>query len=101
MNKCPPEWAWARVRALRRAETALNAIEVAFARYIEEHEEPPVDPLLIEARQIASHARRKVNGSCDFGVADQILQGQWDDHQLVNAALTALRRGIELGKEHP
>ena len=41
----PPEWAWDRAYELARG---VNH-NVAFARYIAEHETAPVDPLLIEA----------------------------------------------------
>ena len=75
---------------------------IAFARYIAEHEEPPVDSLLIEARRIAYDIRKKTLTTELDGhktVAANILVGNYDDHQLVVASLTALRRGIELGKQ--
>jgi hypothetical protein len=74
----------------------------AFARYIAEHEEPPVDPLLIEAREIASQVRRGVatdSQSMNGTVSANIRDGKFDDHQLVKSAYRALRRGMELGRE--
>lgn len=62
----------------------------AFARYIAEHEEPPVDPLLIEAREIgATHCPES---------ADAFRDGLRDGHSSVKAILAALKRGMELGK---
>jgi hypothetical protein len=64
----------------------------AFARYIAEHEEPPVDPLLVEAREIAAKARP------DY--AEGYLSGGYDTSSTeIRTALLALRRGIERGKQ--
>lgn len=58
----------------------------AFARYIMEHEEPPEDPLLIEARDFA------------HGRGWQTVDHNGGDAPMVRFALAALKRGIELGK---
>lgn len=50
-----------------------------------------VDPLLIEARRIAY--------PFIDGMADDILTGGYDSSAQVCAALAALKRGVELGKE--
>lgn len=68
----------------------------AFARYIAEHEEPPVDPLLIEARGIlAAHGE-----AMDYvdSHAAAYREGAGDDREEMTIALAALRRGIELGE---
>lgn len=67
----------------------------ALARLIHETQPEPVDPLVIEAREIAaqwfdtegdhSHAKVVRNGEMDSGV--------------VHTALAGLRRGIELARE--
>lgn len=51
----------------------------------------PVDPLLMEAREIAA--------SFAAGHAHQILAGDWDHVTTVRSPLAALKRGIELAKE--
>ncbi|MDE2107438.1 MAG: hypothetical protein KGL39_60135 [Patescibacteria group bacterium] len=67
----------------------------AFARYIAEHEEPPVDPLLIEARKIVEFT---VHWSPQ---TDRDLQsGKNDQTSEVKIALAALKRGIEIGKSN-
>ncbi len=77
-----------------KSQTAFNEL----AKTIATHEQQPVDPLLIEARKIATCARRKIGAGIHDGVARAIESGGWDDHSLVDAALAALHRGIELGK---
>ena len=52
--------------------------------------EEPVDPLLVEARQI-------IADTCDTHESKgQWLDGVWDDEQEMDIALAALRRGMEL-----
>ena len=52
--------------------------------------EEPVDPLLVEARQI-------IADTCDTHESKgQWLDGVWDDEQEMAIALAALRRGMEL-----
>ena len=96
---------WALVRALSLAEScwtleeAKNWLEsnhygealAAFARYIAEHEEPPVDPLLIIAREIVADE----DASRTLNQTQAILEGHAGQSK-VNIALTALRRGMEL-----
>lgn len=96
-----PEWAKERVRVLTNAEGGpsnkwITCHRNAFARYIAEHEEPPVDPLLIEAREMAA----KVAFDKDWFVHGESIQsGQRDDHSDVQIALAALKRGMELARE--
>ena len=55
----PAEWALERANELILADIPrgggvhmAKCAETAFARYIEQHEEPPVDPIVEEAREI-------------------------------------------------
>jgi len=98
MNKDVPDWAIERARELYRANVPEIpepkydgfSYQEAFARYITEHEEPPADPLLLEARAIcASVAENK---------AYQYLDGTRDKYGDMEIALTALKRGIEMGE---
>jgi hypothetical protein len=105
MSEIPPDWALS--KALKLMEYGGTPIEtvrkepsehyevVAFARYIAEHEEPPVDPLLIEAREIASNSRI---GAGKLG-SMIIREGGGDDAEDVQLAYAALRRGMELAKQ--
>ena len=64
------------------------------ARCIAKHEQPPVDPLLIEARRIVAEdpgTPRTINQK------QAIREGHAGDHQ-VRLVLTALCCGIEIGK---
>lgn len=101
-----PQWAKERAVELVNTRTAgmmdytassvasHNPSLVAFAAYIAAHEEPPVDPLLIEAREIAG---AQIGGSAEVN----IRIGNHDRETLVQAVLTALRRGMELAKQEP
>jgi len=71
----------------------------AFARYIAEHEEPPVDPLLIEAREIAAAAIEAVPGEWSRHPPDSYRAGEHDDEPGLKAIVTALKRGMELARE--
>ncbi len=83
-----PEWAMERAFALANADvvpttdlSTWTAAITAFAAYIAAHEEPPVDPLLIEAREILRHYGYERTGTAEEGLA-----------------LAGIRRGIELAK---
>ena len=94
MGDTPAEWA---------IKPALDELDVggqpvchvvkAFARYIETHEEPPVDPLLIEAREVWAKARDK---SGESEIARAYRDGSYDNNDRVILVLAALRRGMEL-----
>lgn len=101
MCENPPDW------AIERAQTLINAAcipgehytfgaERAFAKFIAEHEEPPVDPLLIEARKIV--VQLNAEAGCEM-FADKVENGLRDDHIEIRTALAALRRGIEIERE--
>lgn len=69
---------------------------VAFARYIASKEEPPVDPLLIEAREIAA---RYCEDNCGLKSDAQVIRsGHADRWAYTTVALAALKRGVELTK---
>lgn len=89
-----PQWAWEMARRLRDEEQertpSLCPMDRAFAAYILAHEEPPVDPLLIEARKLAS-----VDGDHPLWI-ERLNSGQADDDYRVVTALKGIRRGIEI-----
>ena len=65
----------------------------AFARYIAEHEEPPVDPDLIEARKLVAGKYQSIR---DHDYAGWVNSGQKDDSSEVRLILSAIKRGREL-----
>lgn len=100
-----PEWAKERVRQMIGREEvedlhepAKETIGRAFARYIAEHEGPPVDPLLIEAREIAAVAVEGAPGRFTFP-PKSYREGERDDEPGVKAIIAALKRGMELARE--
>ena len=85
------EWSYPGTRGIIRAEVFSNPSYpacIAFARYIAEHEEPPVDPLLIEAREIAAGFKHYE--------PEDVLAGQLDHSVALQMTLAALKRGMEL-----
>ena len=83
-----PQWAKERAGELARltndgrAHFANHVLLHAFARYISEHEEPPVDPLLTEA----------------LVLLDRFAQTHGDSYATELIVLAALKRGMELAK---
>jgi hypothetical protein len=57
--------------------------------------EEPVDPLLLEAREITAQIVGALGASW-FG--SEFRKGRCDDHRYMQIALAALRRGIEIGE---
>jgi hypothetical protein len=55
----------------------------------------PVDPLLIEAREIFA---RQFEEAQAHGAARQCRDGKYDSHPHAKRILAALKRGIEIGK---
>lgn len=109
-----PEWAKNKARNLFSEELGVvgpgsdttSIYRHAFARYIVEHEEAPVDPLLIEAREMFAE-RHTVGGIdlfrgstfCKYGAAnDSIRSGGYDNHGTMLLLVAALKRGMELAK---
>lgn len=94
-----PQWAQDKAQRLTADEidetsglgAGLHHAMTAFARYIAGHEEPPVDPLLIEAREICAS-----RDGVDAVQARSYRDGRHDAGGAVDTALAALRRGIEL-----
>lgn len=93
----PPVWAIEKARALFEAEMATGVAghaNRAFARYIAQHEEPPVDPMLRRAREIANRAEGDWLEDRGGGAMPDYTGGHYDDHAPVRAALIALREGM-------
>lgn len=101
---------WAKERAAELANTevgvedfwdvhdvAVFEILRALARYIATKEEPPVDPLLIEARKAASEWAEVTFGPTSR-FPDMYREGRSDDDSNMALAKIALRRGMELAK---
>lgn len=86
-----PEWAKDRALNIANAEAGFEAWRSvensfgmrAFARYIAEHEEPPVDPLVAEAQTVADHYLLNLSA---MPTVEKALQA-------------ALKRGMELARE--
>jgi hypothetical protein len=98
-----PQWAKVRAEALvtERVDEEHYYSDscgacAALAAYIAAHEEEPVDPLLIEARQLAARCARERG---DPQNEEWCLGGGADDAPVVQVALAALRRGMELARE--
>lgn len=73
----------------------LDAAYGVIATHEEPHEEPPVDPLLIEARKVAIEIEKdRDNGF----YAELIADGTSDDAPVMRIAMACLKRGIELGQ---
>lgn len=89
-----PQWAIRRAEELR---VGSEFIHDTFARYIAAHEEPPVDPLLIEAREIVARFYDTKEGLRHR--AKLFRDGDYDNKPECVQALMALRRGMELSKE--
>lgn len=100
---------WAIKRALemcglshqeRRAQEAAGGSSIinAFARYIEEHEPPPPDPLLDEAREVIARCQEAMGMA---NAAKAARMGKCDSQMSMRMTLAALRRGIELGRQEP
>lgn len=90
-TEAPPVWAYTRAYGLARCVSAYEA----FARYIAEHETAPVDPLLIEAREIVA------KWCVSAGIPHNALAVRAGDDGFcceVQAALAALERGVEIGR---
>lgn len=94
-----PDWAIEKATKLRddgydREETSL----ATFARYITAHEEPPVDPLVLEAREIVAGTWEKRGSSIAAG---QYRSGMYDacGGPSMQIAMACLKRGMELARE--
>lgn len=97
---------WVRDEVDKRAPIGVRHTSSGLAKYADElrdlaasliaqHEEPPADPLLIEAREIA--AKWYTEEGTPTGAAAS-RRGDWDNAPAVRWIVAGLRRGIELGK---
>lgn len=106
-----PEWAKKRACELANADISNpipyreshigsygHSAITALALYIAQHEEPPVDPLLAEARTICADVWESRGSKV---AASQYRAGVFDagSGPSMSIALAALRRGMELAKE--
>jgi len=70
-----------------------------FAAYIAAHEEAPVDPLLIEAREICAQYWERCGNPVARDIARDYRNGIHDEgDERLTPVLVALKRGIELAK---
>lgn len=70
---------------------------IAFARYIEQHEEPPVDPDLILAREI--YAEQLAKGGYGLSFINDAKTGKLDRYSGLVSTLTGIKEGRKLGSE--
>ena len=78
-----------------KEDPILHHIALTLARYIEKHEQPPVDPWLLQARELAAGV------ACDLGeieFCDTYRAGGYDDSPAPQAIAAALRAAYEKGK---
>jgi hypothetical protein len=92
-----PEWAKERVSALtveERDKTGFaGSVRRAFERYVAEHEDPPVDPILVAAREI-------VSTTFNFPATKKALfDGKLDHWTSVKLTEAGIRRGLAMAKE--
>jgi len=98
-----PGWAIERAQILTirdciPGEYYTHGVARAFARYIAAHEEAPVDPLLIEAREIAAMAAERDGGKRIATSPEAYRSGERDDEPGVLDVIEGIKRGIELAK---
>lgn len=67
------------------------------ARLIAQHEEPPVDPLVQIVRDIVADSWDAIGGHDDYAAFWR--EGAYDSDNQFSITMTALKRGIEIGKE--
>lgn len=88
-------WSFKRTEEIAPYGTPPVEMRKLWAAYIAEHEQPPVDPLLLEARElVASHYEA---GLC-YVTAREVRAGERDTDNYLCGVVSGLRRGIELGK---
>lgn len=104
------QWAYDRVRELVDAQTKEGWHDLhmpsgaahAFARYIAEHEEAPVDPVIAAAREMFIEDRPSIafeGMHYKHGAGDRLIRaGNFDNHFQVLRYIQVLRRGMELAR---
>lgn len=105
-DQLPPEWAIERAKEVlskgdpRSIRTLASWIYLAFARYIAEHEEPPVDPCVAAGRKLVAETQHNwPESQWHIDEAKETLAGNRDYTLVVKAAIEGVRRGIEIGKD--
>lgn len=94
-------WAVDRMLDLRDempGETRARRLELAFVRYIMSKEKPPVDPDLIEAREVVcqNHHDKHPESPWHAGQSEQVRAGHCDHLLEVIQALAGIKRGRAL-----
>lgn len=93
-----PSWAYDRLGELSPTGHTPDLID-AFARYIAEHEEAPVDPCVVEGRKLVAETQHDwPEIPWHVGEAAETIAGNRDYTLVVQAAIEGVRRGIEIGK---
>ena len=88
----------ARVRYYKYIAITLRQSILAHAQMIFKYQKEPVDPLLEEAREICAKDAERLRYPSS---AEGYRAGDHDDSPIVQVILTALRRGVEIGKGGP
>ena len=100
----PADWAIERALSESRYNHILAVVKdsphfyrahINFARYIEKHEQPPVDPWVFQARELAAGVAEVTSMN---HVEDDYVAGDYDDDPEVQAIAAALRAAYEKGK---
>ena len=78
----PADWAIQRAKE----EGGSEGYTLSFARYIEKHEQPPVDPDALELRRIV------VAWARNEGVAKRVLAGKYDKAPYFKCALAEYKK---------
>jgi hypothetical protein len=92
-----PKWAFARVSELTGKNKSSMQVFEDFARYIAEHEKPPLEPLLEEARKVLCQWATDTFGPRS-PIATNYSRGDNDGDSNSVLALAALKRGMELAE---
>ena len=91
----PPKWAIERARELAAAEPNGTNFLNAHARYIAQHEEKPVDPNLLAAREICAAVAEDLNAK---NTAVCYREGYSDKTDRIQLALAELRKAEARGR---
>lgn len=96
-GKTPAEWAIERAGKLfdEGYDEHLTSTQ-SFARYIEQHEEAPVDPDLEIAREAAANSREAAGAFSDY--VEYMRLGHYDTDSEVQSALAAIKLARKRGK---
>lgn len=81
-------WTLDRIKSKAVEKSGWVLTILAFARLIEQHEEPPVDPVLKRAREISGQVMREAGV---FTLAEKLFAGESDGTAILTATLKALK----------